>query len=110
LLAFVTMLIALAWGAVLAGSPDPSVAAFGSGSAGIDAFETAGDDRDAPPSEAPADVNDDDDDDNDDQEAFTHEAYIVATRAPIVRCTTPDVETIRPSLGHPRGIDDPPRS
>jgi hypothetical protein len=110
LLAFVTMLIALAWSAVVAAGSSETLASCSTGAAAVDALESAGDERETPPPLPPTDVDDDDDDDNDDQEVFTHEAHFVATRMPIARSATQSDETLRPSLGHPRGIDDPPRS
>jgi hypothetical protein len=75
---------------------------------GADAFEPAQDPRQAEAPLPPTDVNDDDDDDE--QEVFTEQSHVVPWRCPVALRTTSEHETIRPSLGHPPGIDDPPRS
>ena len=107
-LGILAALLLFAYGSVLAASARAVVPGEVFGSSGADAFEPADERREAPAPLAPTDITDDDDDDE--QEASSERSHVVPWRCPIALETTPQSETIRPSLGHPRGIDDPPRS
>jgi hypothetical protein len=110
-LGLIAMLLVFAYGAVLAAGAAiarPSVPGEAFGSSGVVAVEPADDRPEAQSPLPPTDINDDDDDD--DQEVFTEQSRVVPWRFPVALRTPPPSETIRPSLGHPPGIDDPPRS
>jgi hypothetical protein len=97
----------LAAGSAIARSGVPGEATLANAT---DSFEPGEERRQAQAPLPPTDVNDDDDDDGDDQEVFTEQTRVVPWQCPIALRASPQPETIRPSLGHPRGIDDPPRS
>jgi hypothetical protein len=112
-LGIIVALLVFAYGAVLASaaaSARPGVPGDAWRPSGVTAVEAPDDSPAAQAPLAPTDVDDDDDDDDDDQEAFTEPSRVVPWRFPVTLRTAPPSETIRPSLGHPRGIDDPPRS
>jgi hypothetical protein len=71
-------------------------------------FEPCDDRNEAEAPVPPADLDDDDDDDDDD-EVLTQPSQIVPLGYRTANRTELCRETIQPSLGHPRGIDDPPR-
>ena len=73
---------------------------------GESAVEPAHDQDDAPSPLAPTDVDDDDDDE---REVFTQPSHVVPWVGRTTRRTESTGETIQSSLGHQRGIDDPPR-
>jgi hypothetical protein len=111
LFGLVAMLLAIAMLAIgvtgmARGAPRPPSAGYGFAS--TDGFEPASDtaSHEAPtPAPEPGD-----DDDDDDQELAIEPSVVVALRSADSACPPAQNETIRPSLGHPRGIDDPPRS
>ncbi len=110
LLGLLALFFAFAFGALVAGGSTRAAAPGESWRAiGVNAFEADDDRREAQTPLAPTDVDDDDDDDGD-QEAFPAPSHVAPWRWPLALHVTPRSETIRPSLGHPRGIDDPPRS
>ena len=96
----------LAFSAIVAAASEPEAT---SGAARftrtVDAFEPANDRRAAQAPLPPIDVND-----GDDEESFIPQSHVVPWRSAVARRVSPCGETIRPSLGHPPGIDDPPRS
>jgi hypothetical protein len=109
-LGLIAMLLVFAYGAVLAAGAAiarPSAPGESWCSNGVVAVEPGDDHPEAQPPLPPTDVNDDDDDE---QEVFTEQSRVVSWHFPVALRTPPPSETIRPSLGHPRGIDDPPRS
>jgi hypothetical protein len=111
LLGLLATLLLFAYGSIVAmasTSARSSVPSMASLASSIDAIGPDEDRRQAQSPLPPTDVNDDDDDDE--QEVFTEQTQVVSWRCPVALRTTPQAETIRPSLGHPRGIDDPPRS
>jgi hypothetical protein len=99
----VLLLALCAIGAAAASEPEATGTARFSRAA--DAFEPADDRRAAQAPLAPIDVND-----GDDEESFIPQSHVVPWRSGVARRVSPCGETIRPSLGHPPGIDDPPRS
>ena len=112
LLGLVATLLAIAYGAILADGVVNARCAVPSYLSAIgNAFEPADDRREAEAPLSPTDLNDDDDsNDDDNQEFFAEQPRVVASRYPVVRRASHDSETIRPALGHPPGIYDPPRS
>jgi len=70
------------------------------------AVELDGDQHNASSPLAPTDVDDDDDDE---REVFTQPSHVVPWDGRTTRRAESAGETIQSSLGHQRGIDDPPR-
>ena len=103
------MLVSIAFGAILAGGAKSARAAVADEAfcAGSAAALAIGDDQAETESPPPIELNDDDDDE--DEEVSAEPARAVPIIAPSLRRAAPKRETIRSSLGHPRGIDDPPR-
>jgi hypothetical protein len=101
------MLLTLAYAAI--GSAASANVACESGShgcaLGTDAFEPGDDRREAETPLSPTDVDDDDDE----QEVFTQPSHVVPCGGRTTHCGESTGETLQPSLGHQRGIDDPPR-
>jgi hypothetical protein len=104
-----TLLLLFAYGTVVAASAYVGVPGAGWGRGAEDAFEPAEEQNETEAQLSLANVDDDDDDD-DDQEVVAAASLVVPWRSVVAFRAVPDPETIRPSLGHPRGIDDPPRS
>jgi hypothetical protein len=106
-----TVLLAIAMTAIFGtAQASPTCPFEGRGLASTDAFEAPSDaSQHAAPLSAP-DLGDDDDDDDADQELLVEPSSVVAIRSAIDAGPIAQNETIRPSPGHPPGIDDPPRS
>ena len=102
------MLLTIAFAAIVSASGAKAPGESGR-SSGYSMRETAvepDDEHEAPSPLAPIDVDDDDDDD---REAFTQPSTVVPLDGRVKRRAESTGETIQPSLGHQRGIDDPPR-
>jgi hypothetical protein len=108
-LALVATLLVLAYGAIVwgAGARAPGASAdYDRCATEEKAFEPCDDGDEAEAPVPPADLDNDDDDD---EEVFTQPSQVVPLGCRTTNRTEVSRETIQPSLGHPRGIDDPPR-
>jgi hypothetical protein len=113
LLGLVATLLAIAMIAIGAGAmtEGSSRARFDDrGPATTAAFEPTSDRGSSQNPVSAPDPGDDDDDNDDDQEVAIQPSLVVAHRSFVSTSPVSENETIRPSLGHPPGIDDPPRS
>ena len=106
-----TVLLAIVMTAIFGtAQASPTCPFEGRGLASTDAFEAPSDASEhVTPLSAP-DLGNDDDDDDADQEFLVEPSGVVAIRLAVYAGPIAQNETIRPSLGHPPGIDDPPRS
>jgi len=111
LLGLLVLVLCFAYGTVISAASANAPrggAPYGACSSVATAVEPDGDPRNAPCPFAPADIDDDDGGD-DEREAFTQPSHVVLRVCRTTRSLTTYSETIQSSLGHPRGIDDPPR-
>jgi hypothetical protein len=109
-LALVATLLMLAYGAIVwaAGASAPGAGAGNDDRCATEerAFQPCEDHHEADAPVPPADLDNDDDDN---EEVFTQPSQIVPLGCRTTNRAEVSRETIQPSLGHPRGIDDPPR-
>jgi len=106
-LSWLVTVLLLAFGAIVAAADSDREATSGAArfTRTADAFERADDRHSAQAPLPPIDVND-----GDDEESFAPQFHVVPWQSAALGRVSPCGESIRPSLGHPPGIDDPPRS